>query len=89
MMAEDIDDGKTVELGEFGLFRPTLRTKSTDKAEEVTTSNIRSKRIIFTPGKNFQRTLLDMSVTRATVPDTDYTDGGNKGKSGDVEDPTA
>lgn len=22
MMAEDIDDGKTVELGEFGLFRP-------------------------------------------------------------------
>lgn len=89
MMAEDIDDGKTVELGEFGLFRPTLHTKCADTAEEVTASNIRSKRIVFTPGKIFQRTLLDMSVTRAAVPDTDYTDGGSKDEGGDVEDPTA
>lgn len=89
MMAEDIDDGKTVELGEFGLFRPTLKTKSADKAEDVSASNILNKRIIFTPGKIFQRTLQDMSVTRAVVPDTDYTDGSSKGNGGgDVEDPT-
>lgn len=89
MMAEDIDDGKTVQLGEFGLFRPTIRTKCADKAEDVTASNIISKRIVFTPGKIFQRTLQDMSVTRAIVPDTDYTDGSSKGEEGgDVEDPT-
>ena len=27
MMAEDIDDGKTVQMGEFGLFRPTIKQK--------------------------------------------------------------
>lgn len=90
IMAEDIDDGKTVQLGEFGLFRPTIRTKSADKAEDVTASNILSKRIIFTPGSIFQRTLQEMSVTRAATPDTDYTDGSSKGEGGGsgVEDPT-
>ena len=95
MMADDIDDGKTVQLGEFGLFRPTIRTKSAETAEEVTANNIVTKRIIFTPGKIFQRTLTDMSVTRAVTPDTDYTDGNNNGgggngdDSGDIIDPTA
>lgn len=90
MMADDIDDGKTVQLGEFGLFRPTIRTKSANKAEDVSASNIVGKRIIFTPGKIFQRTLTDMSVTRATAPDTDYTDGSTGGGSDgddDVVDP--
>ena len=27
MMAEDIDDGKTIQMGEFGLFRPTIKPK--------------------------------------------------------------
>lgn len=95
MMADDIDDGKTVQLGEFGLFRPTIRTKSAATAEEVTASNIVTKRIVFRPGKIFQRTLTDMSVTRAGTPDTDYTDGssngGNSGGNGggEIIDPTA
>lgn len=80
MMAEDIDDGKTVQLGEFGLFRPTIRTRSADAAEQITTSCILSKRIIFTPGKIFQRTLNDMSVTRAAVHDLDYTDNNSEGE---------
>ena len=29
-MAEDIDDGKSVQLGEFGIFSPTIRAKSAD-----------------------------------------------------------
>lgn len=95
MMADDIDDGKTVQLGEFGLFRPTIRTKSAATAEEVTANNIVTKRIVFRPGKIFQRTLTDMSVTRAGTPDTDYTDGssngGNSGGNGggEIIDPTA
>ena len=65
MMAEDIDDGKSVQLGEFGIFRPTIKAKSADTAEGVTASNIVRKRIVFTPGKIFQRTLGEMSVTRS------------------------
>lgn len=81
MMAEDIDDGKTIQMGEFGLFRPTIKTKSADKAEDITTSNIVRKRIVFTPGKIFNRTLGDMSVTRSVPIDTDYTDGSSKGEN--------
>ena len=33
-MAEDIDDGKSVQMGEFGIFTPTIRAKSTDDEKE-------------------------------------------------------
>ena len=95
IMAEDIDDGKSVQLGEFGIFRPTIKAKSADTAEGVTASNIVRKRIVFTPGKIFQRTLREMSVTCAIPIDTDHTDGsssggngsgGNQGGDGGIED---
>lgn len=82
MMAEDIDDGKSVQLGEFGIFRPTIKAKSEDSADKVTASNIIRKRIVFTPGKIFQRTLGEMSVTRSVPVDTDYTDGSSSGNNG-------
>ena len=86
MMAEDIDDGKTIQMGEFGLFRPTIKTKSASTEDAVKASNILSKRIVFTPGKIFNRTLNEMSVTRSVPVDTDYTDGssssGNNGSGG-------
>ena len=96
MMAEDIDDGKTVQMGEFGLFRPTIKTQSADAADAVKASNILSKRIVFTPGKIFHRTLDEMSVTRSVPVDTDYTDGssnggnnsgGGSGNGGEEENP--
>ena len=37
------------------------------------------KRIVFTPGKIFQRTLGEMSVTRSIPVDTDYTHGSSSG----------
>ena len=77
MMAEDIDDGKTIQMGEFGLFRPTIKTKSASTEDAVKASNILSKRIVFTPGKIFNRMLNEMSVTRSVPVDTDYTDGSS------------
>lgn len=86
MMAEDIDDGNTIQMGEFGLFRPTIKTKSASTEDAVKASNILSKRIVFTPGKIFNRMLNEMSVTRSVPVDTDYTDGssssGNNGSGG-------
>lgn len=81
IMSEEIDDGKTVVLGDFGRFRPSFTGKSADKAEDVSANNIVRKRILFLPGKTFSNMLEDMSVTRMSVPDTDYTDGSNGGGS--------
>ena len=85
-MADMLDDGKSVRLGDFGLFRPTITGKSADNEEDVTASNIVRRRIVFTPGKIFQSTLDNMSVTRAVTPDIDWTDkssstGSNSGSS--------
>lgn len=79
IMAEEIDDGKTIVLGDFGRFRPSFVGKSADKQEDVSASNIVRKRILFMPGKAFSQMLGDMSVTKMVIPDTDYTDGSNTG----------
>ena len=57
MMAEDIDDGKTVQMGEFGLFRPTIKTKSADAADAVR-QVISFPSVSFLLRKIFHRTLM-------------------------------
>ena len=84
---EEIDDGKTVRLGDFGLFRPSFVGKSTDTEAGVSASNIVRKRILFFPGKAFSQMLGNMSVTKMVVPDTDYTDGSSNG-GGDNSNPS-
>ena len=77
-MAEDIDDGKSVQMGEFGIFTPTIRAKSTDDEKEVSSKSIVQRKILFYPGKIFKNTLEDMSITRRAEIETDYTDGSSK-----------
>ena len=86
IMSEEIEDGKTVRLGDFGLFRPSFVGKCADTQEGVTASNIVRKRILFFPGKAFSAMLDKMSVTRMAMPDTDYTDG-SQGDEGKPENP--
>lgn len=99
MMADDIDDGKSVQLGEFGIFTPTIRSKSSDVEKDVSAKSIIQRKILFYPGKIFKSTLNDMSVTRRVPTDTDYTDGSSnsgkpdsgddgKGDNGEAPDPT-
>ena len=78
-MAEDIDDGKSVQMGEFGIFTPTIRAKSTDDEKEVSSKSIVQRKILFYPGKIFKNTLEDMSITRRAEIETDYTDGSSNG----------
>ena len=78
-MAEDIDDGKSVQLGEFGIFSPTIRTKSSDEEKAISSKSIVQRKILFYPGKIFKDTLADMSITRRAEIETDYTDGSSNG----------
>lgn len=98
-MAEDIDDGKSVQMGEFGIFTPTIRAKSTDDEKEVSAKSIVQRKIIFYPGKIFKNTLDEMSITRRAEVETDYTTsgggkpenpdggGGDKDDNGEAPDP--
>lgn len=69
-MINNLEDGKIVRLGEFGAFRPSIRTRAADKAEDADTSRIYRKHIIFTPGAAFKEAMRDTSVTRFNIPST-------------------
>ena len=53
-MAEDIDDGKSVQLGEFGIFSPTIRAKSADDEKDVSSKSIVQRKIIFIREKSLR-----------------------------------
>ena len=95
-LINNLDDGKSVQLGEFGTFRPSIKANATDKEEEADASKIYRRKIIFTPGSALKSAMNSTSVTRYATPDTDYTDGtssnsGSGGNNPDDEfiDPTA
>lgn len=67
----DINKGFSVQLGEFGCFRPGINAKSQDKLEDVKASTIYRRKIIFTPGFYFK----DM-LTRASVEKMDWSGNG-------------
>ncbi len=88
VMAQDIDDGKSVRLGDFGIFSPTIRAKSMDNQEDVSAKSIVGRKILFYPGKIFKSTLSDLSITRRAMPDLDYTDNSsNNGNGGNIPNP--
>ncbi len=93
VLTNNLDDGKSVQLGEFGTFRPGIRAKAASTEEDVSAENIYRKRIIFTPGTALKDVMSKVSVTRFTTPDTDYTksnsnNSGGNDDEGDI-DPSA
>lgn len=94
-LINNVDDGKIVQLGEFGTFRPAINAKAADTEEEANASRIYRKTVKFTPGNGLKDMLSNTSVTRFATPDTDYTvkgkDNGNGGGNDDDDyvDPDA
>ena len=75
--------GASVNLGEFGTFRPSFGCKSQENAEEVTTETLKNRKIIFTPGSYFKGMLSDVSIQKFEIPKTDETGGSQGGGSED------
>ena len=84
----DINKGFSVQLGEFGCFRPGLNAKSQDKEEDVKSDTVYRRKIIFTPGQQFKEMLTRASVTRAGWDNSEVVSGGgsNPGTGGNGEE---
>lgn len=86
----NLNKGFSVQLGDFGGFRPGIKAKSQEKLEDVTASTISRRKIIFTPGSFFQDMLRNASVTRMTVadetPSGGVTPNPDQGGDGGIED---
>lgn len=60
----DLDKGYSVQLGEFGCFRPGLNAKSQTGADDVDANTVYRRKIIFTPGSYFKNMLGKVTVER-------------------------
>lgn len=58
--------GHGVKMGEFGSFKPTFNSKTTQTLDEATEETIKVKKIQFYPGKAFKTMLEELSITEAS-----------------------
>ena len=60
----DLDKGYSVQLGDFGCFRPGLNAKSQTGVKDVDANTVYRRKIIFTSGSYFKEMLGKVSVER-------------------------
>ena len=84
----NINKGFSVQLGDFGCFRPGLNAKSQDKEEDGKSDTVYRRKIIFTPGQQFKEMLTRASVRRAGWDNSEVVSGGgsNPGTGGNGEE---
>ena len=88
----DLDKGYSVQLGDFGCFRPGLNAKSQAGAGDVDANTVYRRKIIFYPGSYFKDMLGKASVERlefgkgTVAKDTVVKPGGGDSGDGGIED---
>jgi len=77
----DLDKGYSVQLGDFGCFRPGLNAKSQAEADDVDANTVYRRKIIFYPGSYFKNMLGKATVERLSLGKGSVngsTDGGSE-----------
>ncbi len=86
-----MDFGLSVNMGDFGTFKPVINVKSQENEEDLGADNVTRRKIRFYPGKRFKTMLNGLSMTRAGESANSSTgnndDGGDDG--GFTPDPNA
>ena len=63
-LSTNLCKGISVQLGDFGSFRPGINCKSQDTAEAVDADTVRRVKIIFTPGYKLKEMLSKVSIQK-------------------------
>ena len=87
----------SVQLGDFGCFRPGMNCKSQNEEKDVDADTVRRVKIVLTPGYKFKDMLDNVSIykTEGNGGTSSGNGGGNKpenpdeGGSGEAPDPAA
>ena len=93
----NLNKGISVQLGDFGQFRPGISSESQETEAAVDSDTIRRVKIVFTPGYKFKDMLDNVSIykTEGNGGISSGNGGGNKpenpdeGGSGEAPDPAA
>ena len=57
----ELRDGRIVQLGNIGSFQISVSSYTTDTKKEFRSSNIKSAKILYRPGKGFKKMLKSLS----------------------------
>lgn len=83
----NLNKGISIQLGDFGCFRPGINCKSQDTAEAVDASTIQRVKIIFTPGYKFKEMLKNISIQKLEEDaDSSGTGSGSEEEGGSDND---
>ena len=94
----NLNKGLSVQLGDFGCFRPGMSCKSQKEEKDVDADTVRRVKIVFTPGYKFKDMLDNVSIykTEGNGGSTSSGNGGgnkpenpDEGGSGEAPDPAA
>ena len=65
-IADELSQGRIVELGNFGNFQVGVRSQGEDTPELVTAASIKQARLYFRPGREFQKLLKTVAFKKAS-----------------------
>ncbi|MEQ9424863.1 MAG: HU family DNA-binding protein [Cyclobacteriaceae bacterium] len=69
LLSRHLSQGRTIELGHFGNFSISLRTKSEETPEEVNQSSITGTKILFRPSKELKDNIAGVTFEKVENPD--------------------
>lgn len=75
----ELQDGRIVQLGEFGNFRITIGSEGVEDTTKFNASMIRTPKIVFTPGFDLRETKKTMGYS-LIVPEKEKTDNPEGGE---------
>lgn len=75
----ELQDGRIVQLGEFGNFRITVGSEGVEDTKKFNASMIRAPKIVFTPGFDLRETKKTMGYS-LIVPEKEKTDSPGEGE---------
>lgn len=64
VMDMELQEGRIVQLGEFGNFRLSVSSDGVDEEKDFNNSLLRRAKIVFTPGKELRETKMTTEFTR-------------------------
>ena len=73
-LPQELQQGHTVDLGDFGTFKFSISSQGEDRDEAVTAHSITGNRLLFRPGSELRQALDDVTYQResSTPPDTEF-----------------
>ena len=85
----NLNKGISVQLGDFGQFRPGISSESQETEAAVDSDTIRRVKIVFTPGYKFKDMVTGSEmVDNGNTPTPPNPDGGGDGGDEEAPDPT-